>query len=85
MTLIWITCHKRALDHLVDALSDWQSEGVKIARYGYSNKANDGFILMRWPKEPSEGFLQHQLYDDPDILDFVACRDLFTTWESAPI
>ncbi len=67
-----ITCQRRDLNHLVDALDDWKEGGdAKIALYGYTNKLQDGFILMHWTAPITEGFQQKQLKDDPGIIDYV--------------
>ncbi len=72
MHTLLITCERRDLAHLLDALSDWQTEGdAKIVLYGTTNKLQDGFILMQWSHPISEGFQRMQLKADPGILDYV--------------
>ena len=70
MRLLFILCQRRDLHHLVDALGDWQGDG-NILRYGYTNKMQDGFILMQWNTPITQDFQQKQLKDDPGIIDFL--------------
>jgi hypothetical protein len=72
MHTLLILCGRRDLDHLLDALGDWQTEGeAKIVLYGTTNKVQDGFILMQWSHPITEGFQRMQLKADPGILDYV--------------
>ena len=72
MHTLLITCERRALAHLIDALDDWQTEGdAKIVLYGTTNKQGDGFIFMQWNRPISEDFQRKQLTADPGILDYV--------------
>ncbi len=75
MILVFITCQRKALMPLVDVMSDWKMEGAEIVLYGYTGKAQDGFLLMRWNHTPSEGFQHKQLKADPDILDYLIYQD----------
>lgn len=70
MYVLLILCQRRDLAHLVDVLADWHDEG-EIVCYGYSNKMQDGFILMQWKGPLDEGFQQKQLKDDSGIIDYV--------------
>ena len=70
MHVLFILCQRRDLHHLVDVLGDWQGEG-DILLYGYTNKMQDGFILMQWNTPITEDFQQKQLKDDPGIIDFL--------------
>ena len=70
MHMLLILCQRRDLQHLVDALEDWQGEG-DILRYGYTNKMQDGFILMQWKEPIAEQFQQKQLKADPGIIDYL--------------
>ena len=70
MHTLVILCQRRDLPHLVDALGDWQGEG-NIILYGYTNKMQDGFILMHWNQPLSEAFQQKQLKEDPGIIDYL--------------
>ena len=78
MHTLLIFCQRRDLPHLVDVLGDWQEE-ADIVRYGYSNKMQDGFILMRWKQPLSEGFEQKQLKADPGIIDYLVYDEPPTT------
>lgn len=72
MQTVLITCQRRDLDHLLDALGDWKQEGeAKIVLYGYTQKLQDGFILMHWTKPITEGFQRMQLKEDPGIIDYL--------------
>ncbi len=72
MQTVLITCQRRDLDHLLDALGDWKQEGeAEIVLYGYTNKLQDGFLLMHWTKPITEGFQRMQLKEDPGIIDYV--------------
>jgi hypothetical protein len=72
MHALLITCERRDLEHLLDALGDWQTDGeAKIVLYGTTNKLQDGFILMQWNQPISEGFQRMQLKADPSIFDYV--------------
>ncbi len=72
MQAVLITCQRRDLDHLLDALGDWKQEGeAEIVLYGYTNKLQDGFLLMHWTKPITEGFQRMQLKADPGIIDYV--------------
>lgn len=81
MHMLLILCQRRDLDHLVDVLEDWQGEG-EIIRYGYTNKMQDGFILMQWNKPLTEGFQQKQLKEDPGIIDYLVYD---TAQQSTPV
>lgn len=70
MHALLILCQRRDLPHLVDVLGDWQGKG-NIILYGYTNKMQDGFILMHWNKLLTEGFQQKQLKEDPGIIDYL--------------
>ena len=70
MTKLTILCEKRELDALVDTFGDWKEEGAEILLYGATEKANDGFILMRWSRPIPQGFIQRQLKEDESILDY---------------
>ena len=70
MHTLLILCQRRDLHQLVDVLGDWQGEG-DILRYGYTNKMQDGFILMRWKEPIAEQFQQKQLKADPGIIDYL--------------
>ena len=72
MHTLLILCERRDLEHLLDALGDWQHEGdAKIVLYGTTNKLHDGFILMQWNQPITEGFQSKQLTADPGIIDYV--------------
>ena len=72
MHTLLITCERRDVDHLLDALGDWKDEGeARIVLYGTTNKLQDGFILMQWNQPLTEGFERMQLKADPGILDYV--------------
>ncbi len=67
-----ITCQRRDLNHLVEVLDDWKQDGdAEVVLYGYTNKIEDGFILMHWTKPIPEGFQRKQLKADPGIIDYV--------------
>ncbi len=65
-----ITCYKRDIESLLDALVDWKEEGT-ILVYGYTNKAHDGFIVMHWNQPIPATFQEKQLKADPGIRDYV--------------
>ncbi len=67
-----ITCQRRDLTHLVDVLGDWKEDGdATIVLYGYTNKLQDGFLLMHWTVPVTEDFQQKQLKEDVGIIDYV--------------
>jgi len=71
MQALVITCQRRDLEHLLDALEDWQGGEAAIVLYGYTHKQQDGFIVMHWTQPITETFQQKQLKTDPGILDYV--------------
>lgn len=72
MQAVVITCQRRDLDHLLDAFEDWTNDGdAKIVLYGYTNKQQDGFIVLHWTQPITETFHQKQLKADPGIIDYV--------------
>lgn len=56
---------------LVDFLGDWETAGGTILLYGYTNKVQDGFILMQWEQPIPQGFQDSQLKQDPGIIDYL--------------
>ncbi len=70
MHTVLILCQRRDVTHLVDVLEDWKDDAV-ILVYGYTNKLQDGFILMHWNQPIPARFQDMQLRQDPGILDYV--------------
>lgn len=70
MPTLLILCQKRQLQAIVDELADWQEEGVQILLHGVSNKAHDGFVLLRWDRPIPQQFIT-KLERDSDILDYL--------------
>lgn len=72
MQALLIICQRREVNHLVDVLGDWKEDGdATITLYGYTNKLQDGFILMHWTTPITENFQQKQLKEDPGIVDYL--------------
>lgn len=70
MQALLIVCNRRDVTHLVDVLEDWKGD-ADIVLYGYTNKNQDGFILMHWNQLISDTFQEKQLKQDPGIIDYL--------------
>lgn len=70
VTIIIVFCLKRMMNTLLDEYSDWSKDGLKIQRYGHTEKSSDGYIILEWQKKIPECFMQ-KLYEDQDIIDFL--------------
>jgi hypothetical protein len=71
MYLILIICKSREREAILDELEDWKGKGATILLSGITNKANDGFIFLKWDKPVPELF-HLKMKEDGDILDYIA-------------
>lgn len=69
-TTMLVLCSKRYLETIVEEFEDWQDEGIKVALYSITPKANGGFVLISWSKPIPEIF-HTKLKKDEDILDYL--------------
>jgi hypothetical protein len=67
-TMMLIVCVKRQLDAIVEEWSDRQQTGVQVKLYGFTEKAQDGFLLIEWSAPVSELWM-NMLKRDEDVLD----------------
>ncbi len=71
MQVLQIICQAREITKLVDFLNDWKTAGGHVLLYGYTKKAQEGFILMQWEQPIPQGFQDKQLKQDPGIIDYL--------------
>lgn len=76
--LMQVTCKGRGQEALLHALKDW--EGVTVLLTGITNKANHGFIFLKWDRPIPEVFRQ-KMREDDDVLDYLT----FPTSVAPPI
>lgn len=73
--MMLVLCKRRPLNALVDELEDWHIEGVKVTLYGVTEKANEGFILLRWDNPITDHFVQKMRIDD-DVTDYFTVENV---------
>ena len=70
MSMLFLLCHKRQLNAIVDEMQDWKTEGATIFLYGITNKASYGFVILEWSTPVPESF-HEKLRRDHDIIDYL--------------
>jgi hypothetical protein len=71
MNIILLTCVRKELEAIVDELRDWEQEkGFHILLSGTTNKAGDGFIIIRC-RGPIPMLFHQKAAEDGDFLDYI--------------